>query len=200
MTPLTYVLTHSLTHLLTCFHNPMRWFWLDRFTEFVSGSHATAVKCVSLSEDHLHDHWPGYPIMPNSLVAEGMAQRGGLLVSELYAVQRAGRAGQVCQVHVRRRSAARRTLSLPRQILQAKEAGASVKVTAHIDGRPYAEAEIFFARLNTDSGDVPNDTRLFDPADLLHWLRLVGVFEVGVRQTAPACESQDYGFAVSASN
>ena len=29
----------------------MRWFWLDRFTEFVSGSHATAVKCVSLAFD-----------------------------------------------------------------------------------------------------------------------------------------------------
>ena len=53
---------------------PMRWFWLDRFTEFVSGSQATAVKGVSLSEDHLHDHWPSYPVMPNSLVAEGMAQ------------------------------------------------------------------------------------------------------------------------------
>src|SRR6185436_11644539 len=62
----------------------MRWFWLDRFTEFVSGSHATAVKCVSLCEEHLHDHWPNYPVMPNSLVAEGMAQCGGLLVSEVY--------------------------------------------------------------------------------------------------------------------
>ena len=62
----------------------MRWFWLDRFTEFVSGSHATAVKCVSLSEDHLQEHLPGYPIMPNTLVAEGMAQCGGLLVSEIY--------------------------------------------------------------------------------------------------------------------
>ena len=42
------------------------------------------MKCVSLSEDHLHDHWPGYPVMPNTLVAEGMAQCGGLLVSEIY--------------------------------------------------------------------------------------------------------------------
>ena len=62
----------------------MRWFWIDRFTEFVSGSHATALKCVSLSEDYLHDHWPYYPLMPNPLVAEGMAQCGGLLVSEVY--------------------------------------------------------------------------------------------------------------------
>ena len=34
-------------------------------------------------------------------------------------------------------------------------------------------------RGGADSGDVPSDTRLFDPAHLLHWLRLVGVFEVG---------------------
>ncbi len=62
----------------------MRWFWLDRFTEFVSGSHATALKCISLSEDHLQEHLPSYPLMPNTLVAEGMAQCGGLLVSEVY--------------------------------------------------------------------------------------------------------------------
>ena len=46
----------------------MRWFWLDRFTEFVSGSHATAVKAVALSEEYLHDHWPAYPVMPHSLI------------------------------------------------------------------------------------------------------------------------------------
>ena len=62
----------------------MRWFWIDRFTEFVRGSHAVAVKGVSLSEDHMHEHMVGYPIMPNSLVTEGMAQAGGLLVSEQY--------------------------------------------------------------------------------------------------------------------
>ena len=62
----------------------MRWFWLDRFTEFVSGTKATAEKCVSLSEDHLAENFPDYPVMPNTLVAEGMAQCGGLLVSEIY--------------------------------------------------------------------------------------------------------------------
>ena len=41
-----------------------------------------AVKSVSLSEDHLHDHFPGYAIMPPSLVLEGLAQTGGILVGE----------------------------------------------------------------------------------------------------------------------
>ena len=54
----------------------MRWFWIDRFTEFESGSSATAIKNVSLAEEHLHDHFPGVPLMPNSLIIEGIAQTG----------------------------------------------------------------------------------------------------------------------------
>ncbi len=60
----------------------MRWFWIDRYTEFESGRRATAIKNVSLAEDHLHDHFPGAPMMPNPLVIEGMAQTAGLLVGE----------------------------------------------------------------------------------------------------------------------
>ncbi len=47
-----------------------------------SGRSATAVKTLSLSEDHLHDHFPGASLMPNTLVLEGMAQTAGLLVCE----------------------------------------------------------------------------------------------------------------------
>ena len=60
----------------------MRWFWIDRFNEFVRAKHATAVKNVSLAEEHLHDHFPGAALMPNSLIVEGMAQTAGLLVAE----------------------------------------------------------------------------------------------------------------------
>ena len=60
----------------------MRWFWIDRFEEFVRGRRAVAVKNVSLAEEHLHDHFPGMPLMPNSLVVEGMAQTAGLLVAD----------------------------------------------------------------------------------------------------------------------
>ena len=59
----------------------MRWFWIDRFSELVSGKTATAIKTISLSEEHLHDHFCGIPTMPNSLILEGMAQTAGMLVS-----------------------------------------------------------------------------------------------------------------------
>ncbi|MCP4505267.1 MAG: beta-hydroxyacyl-ACP dehydratase, partial [Fuerstiella sp.] len=37
----------------------MRWYWIDKFIEFNPGESARAVKNVSLSEEHLHDHFPG---------------------------------------------------------------------------------------------------------------------------------------------
>ena len=69
----------------------MRWIWIDKFTEFTPRKSATAIKNVSLAEEHLHDHFPArqdgsgraapaMPIMPASLIIEGMAQTAGILV------------------------------------------------------------------------------------------------------------------------
>jgi 3-hydroxyacyl-[acyl-carrier-protein] dehydratase len=60
----------------------LRWIWIDRFEEFESGRRAVALKNVTLAEDHLHDHFPGFPVMPASLLIEGMAQTAGILVGE----------------------------------------------------------------------------------------------------------------------
>lgn len=60
----------------------MRWIWIDRFEVFESGRRAVTTKNVTLAEDYLHDHFPGYPIMPASLMIEGMAQTAGILVGE----------------------------------------------------------------------------------------------------------------------
>jgi len=60
----------------------MRWIWIDKFTRFDSGTRAVAVKCCSASEDHVHDLYPNFPIVPNSLLIESMAQTAGILVGE----------------------------------------------------------------------------------------------------------------------
>ena len=60
----------------------MRWIWIDKFLEFRSGQFARAIKNLTLAEEHLHDHFPGYPVMPASLIIEGLAQTGGILVGE----------------------------------------------------------------------------------------------------------------------
>lgn len=60
----------------------MRWIWIDKFTEFVPRTSATAVKCVTLAEEHLHDLYPDFPVVPHSLIVEGFAQTAGILVGE----------------------------------------------------------------------------------------------------------------------
>ena len=60
----------------------MRWIWIDKFIEFTPRTSATALKNCTLAEEHLHDLYPDFPIVPHSLIVEGMAQTGGILVGE----------------------------------------------------------------------------------------------------------------------
>jgi 3-hydroxyacyl-[acyl-carrier-protein] dehydratase len=41
-----------------------------------------SLKNVTLAEEHLHDHFPGFPVMPECLMIEAMAQTAGILVGE----------------------------------------------------------------------------------------------------------------------
>jgi 3-hydroxyacyl-[acyl-carrier-protein] dehydratase len=58
----------------------MRWIWIDKFVEFEPGRRAVSVKNVTLAEEHVHDHFPGFPMMPECLMIEAMAQTAGILV------------------------------------------------------------------------------------------------------------------------
>jgi len=66
----------------------MRWLWIDRIVRLDPGARLVALKSVTLAEDHLRDHFPAradppapaVPIMPASLIIEGMAQTAGILV------------------------------------------------------------------------------------------------------------------------
>ncbi|MCH2133895.1 MAG: hypothetical protein MK116_09115 [Phycisphaerales bacterium] len=71
----------------------MRWMWIDQIVDFAAGERMSAVKNVSLAEEHLHDHFPAdnrfpaVPVMPASLMIEGMAQTAGILVGAVNAFQ-----------------------------------------------------------------------------------------------------------------
>jgi 3-hydroxyacyl-[acyl-carrier-protein] dehydratase len=156
----------------------MRWFWIDRFTEFESGRTATAVKTVALSEDHLHDHFPGASVMPNSLVLEGMAQTAGLLVCEHGGFVKQVVLAKVSRVTFHCVAFPGDTLTYRVQVVDIKDDGAMATVTSHIGEQLQAEAEIFFAHLDqvTPQGDK---VELFEPYDLFAWLRLLRIYEVG---------------------
>jgi 3-hydroxyacyl-[acyl-carrier-protein] dehydratase len=65
----------------------VRYYMIDRITQLSPPERAQAVKCVSLSDDVFLDHFPGYPIMPGSLILEGLAQLGGVLVEATMRLQ-----------------------------------------------------------------------------------------------------------------
>jgi 3-hydroxyacyl-[acyl-carrier-protein] dehydratase len=154
----------------------MRWFWIDRYTEFVSGKRATAVKNVSLSEDHLHDHFPGLPLMPNSLVIEGIAQAAGLLVGEHGAFEHRVILAKVAKARFHFQARPGDSLIYHTEIKTIDHRGASVSGTSHVGDRLQAEVEMFFAHLD----DRTDNRKLFEADKFLLWLKLVRMYDVGV--------------------
>ena len=67
----------------------MRWMWIDRIIDYEPGRRLVPVKAVSRAEEYLHDHLPAedgreaLPVMPASLMIEGMAQTAGILVGSV---------------------------------------------------------------------------------------------------------------------
>lgn len=152
----------------------MRWIWIDRFIEFESGRTARAVKNVSLAEEHLHDHFYGYPMMPNSLILEGLAQTGGILVGEHSNFEAKVVLAKVPKVQFHFPALPGDTLVYTTHVDNISSGGARVNATSHVGDRLQAEAEIMFAHLTEEqAGD------LFDQKNFVFTMRLLGVFDVG---------------------
>ena len=153
----------------------MRGFWIDRFDEFVRGKRATAVKNVSLAEEHLHDHFPGVAIMPNSLIVEGMAQAAGLLVADAIEFNRRVVLAKVAAAEFYFDAVPGDTIRFVAEVIDLKPTGSLTKVTSTIGDRLQGEAELFFAHLGPGEG-VP---KLFEPEELLRWLDQMHIYDIG---------------------
>jgi len=54
---------------------------VDRIVEIAEdGTRIVGLKAVGANEPYLAGHFPGYPIMPGVLIAEALAQTGGVLI------------------------------------------------------------------------------------------------------------------------
>ena len=153
----------------------MRWFWIDRFEEFVRGRHATAVKNVTLAEEHLHDHFPGAALMPNALIVEGMAQTAGLLVADAIEFNRRVVLAKVAAAEFRFDAVPGDTIRFHAEVLDIKPTGSLTKVRTTVGDREQGEAELFFAHLEPGAG-VP---QLFEPHELMRWLDHMHIYDVG---------------------
>jgi 3-hydroxyacyl-[acyl-carrier-protein] dehydratase len=130
----------------------MRWLWIDKFVEFTPRTSATAVKNVSLAEEHLHDLYPEFPIMPHSLVIEGMAQTAGILVGEARNFSEKVILAKIGRATFHRLVRPGDTLYHFARISQLNEAGASIEgiVRAGPDNSSplVAEIELMFSHID----------------------------------------------------
>jgi 3-hydroxyacyl-[acyl-carrier-protein] dehydratase len=57
----------------------MQFLLTDRITELQPGRMIRTIKALSLAEEYLADHFPGFPVMPGVLMIEAMVQAGAWL-------------------------------------------------------------------------------------------------------------------------
>jgi 3-hydroxyacyl-[acyl-carrier-protein] dehydratase len=146
----------------------MRWFWIDRFVEFQSGSHARAIKNVTLSEEHLHDHFPGFPVMPGSLIIEGLAQTGGILLGEVSHFENLIVLAKIPKMAFHSCVCPGDTLSYDVKLLDARDDGGIVECTACVGDRLVAEGEIVFARIPRGGSQTLSQESLLATMQMLH--------------------------------
>ncbi len=154
----------------------MRWYWIDRFIEFESGRRAKAVKNITLAEDYLHDHFPFFPVMPNSLIIEGVAQTGGLLVCESTGFREKVVLAKLSKAKFYSDARPGDTLVYTVTVDDIRKDGAMVTATSHKNEELHAEMSIFFAHLD----DAYRDKSLFAPGDLLKMMRVLRAYDVGI--------------------
>ena len=126
----------------------MRWIWIDKFTEFTSRTSATAIKNVTLAEEHLHDLYPAYPIVPHSLIIEGMAQTAGILVGEARNFQEKVILAKIGKASFHRLVRPGDTLAFTAQIEQLNEQGAAIRGTVTVGTETVAEIELMFSHID----------------------------------------------------
>ncbi len=154
----------------------MRWIWIDRFLEFHRGKSARALKNLSLAEDHFADHFPGYPVMPGSLILEGLAQTGGILVGEANDFQEKVVLAKIPWARFYREALPGEQLIYEATILHMRPEGAAVQGRATSEGELVAEAEIFFAHLDkARSQQLFGDQNFVFSSELKQLLGLVKV-------------------------
>jgi len=126
----------------------MRWIWIDKFVEFTPRVSATAVKNVTMAEEHLHDLHPGFPIVPHSLIIEGMAQTSGILVGEARNFAEKVILAKITRATFHRLVRPGETLQYGAKIEQLSEQGASISGIVTSGPDKVADIELMFSHID----------------------------------------------------
>ena len=152
----------------------MRWIWIDKFIAFESGRRAVAVKNVTLAEEHLHDHVPGYPVHPPTLMIEGLAQTAGVLVGEVFDFKEKVILAKVTRATFHRHVVPGDQIRFEANVRgEVRPEGASIEGRITCGGDLVAEIELMFAHLDQarTPAEIGEDNFVFNE-DFIRLLRM----------------------------
>ena len=115
------------------------------------------------------------PMMPNSLIVEGLAQTGGLLIGEQFSFRKKVILAKITKAAFYFPAVPGDTLTYTAVLEDVRDDGGMVSGTSHVGDRLQAEIDLVFAHL---SDDGPKRT-FFEPKNFVFTLKLLGVFDVG---------------------
>lgn len=132
----------------------MRFSLIDRIDSLSRGESLSGVKNLSLAEEYLGDHFPGFPVMPGVLMLEAMTQAAAWLIRAsgdfahsmvVLTEARSVKYGQFVEPG--------QTLRVRVEVLSQDERHTVLKTRGEVDGRTTVSARLTLARFNLADED-----------------------------------------------
>jgi len=151
----------------------MRWIHIDDILELKEGDFARAVRAIPSNADYLEHHYIGFPVMPNSLLIESMAQTAGILVGQSFGFAKDVILAKVDNAEFLSIVRPGDRLLIEARIQEMREEGARVECRIRRGDSEVAHGMLVFAFLN-DKAARELDARgfVFSPGLLAQFARL----------------------------
>jgi len=153
----------------------MRFSLIDYIERLTPGVEISAVKNLSMAEEYLADHFPGFPVMPGVLMLEAMTQAGAWLIraSEDFAHSivvlkeaKNVKYGQFVEPG--------QTLRVVAEIVAQTERETQLKTRGMVDGRNTVSARLVLERYNlSDARPQESSTDELVKFKMRHFFRLL---------------------------
>jgi 3-hydroxyacyl-[acyl-carrier-protein] dehydratase len=167
----------------------MRFCLVDRIEHLEVGARISAVKALSMAEEYLGDHFPGFPVMPGVLMLESMTQTAAWLVraSEDFAHSmvllkeaRGVKYGQFVEPG--------QTLRLTAEIVSQSERETVVKTRGTVEGRVTVQGRLTLERY--DLAETNPEHALTDTLLKQHFRALFTLLHQPAEQTVQAARPE----------
>jgi len=138
----------------------MQFTFVDRVLELEPGVKVTTVKCLSMGEEYLADHFPRFPVMPGVLMLQAMTDASALLVAATESFTHSMiTLKEARNVRFAGFVQPGRVLTVTAEILKLEDRDVELKARGTVDGRPAVNGRLVLERYNlADTRPILADT------------------------------------------